>query len=234
MRLAEQLVRDLGHQVALHASAIGVGHALSHQAASAVLLAWEFPSEQDQKLRGLIEAWTRGRALKVFVLVPYPRPELERRLADRSDVVVITYDSIDTQLPAALGPLSLDPSLPVEMGRDDGHFVQRLRSRLHSASIAWEGVAQGLLNAREMHFPLTAARGQAELMKFEKLTELLDELGEVLKQAEVISGRPTPSQYEAVTAALRFAIHAASAPPYDSGRDITPLVTRLRRSRLGA
>lgn len=233
MRAAEQLVRELGHHVALHASAIGIGHALSRQTASVVLLAWGFPPEQDQKLRVLIDSWRRGRSLKVVVLVPYARPALERSL-ERGDVSVIAYDALDTQLPVALGQPSLElGSSAGDSPRDQGQFVRRLRSRLQSASMAWEGIAQGVLSPREIQFPLVAARGQAELMKFDKLIELLDELTEVLKQADVVSGRPTPSQYEAVTAALRFAIHAASAPPYDSGRDITPLVTRLRRSRLG-
>lgn len=228
-RSPEELVRELGYAVVVHPSPVGVGRALAEHDADVVLLGWELPGERDEKLVHLIESWQRTRALRVIVVSGARCAELTALLEVRRDVWVVGADVLGQELPRLL------EQAPRSLGRDgapvDGKFIHRLKSRLELVSNGWDGVAQGRTGYREIEFPLAAARGQAQLLEFRQLVLLLDEVIDVVRRGESFSGgRPTPAQYEAVTAALRFALQAMAAPPYGSDRDVTPLLERLRKS----
>jgi hypothetical protein len=118
----------------------------------------------------------------------------------------------------------------VSSGRgEQGLFATRLRRRLSEASQVWENIAQGAASHREMDFLLGAIHGQAQLLRWDKVARLIAETRNVLKDSMGESLRI--EQYEAVGAALRFCVQASAAPPYDSDRDVEPMLLRLRRTR---
>ncbi len=232
VRAAEQIARDLGHVVFTHASPVGVGGVLSRFEIDTVMFGWALSTEQDAKLQALLESWERARSLRVIILVEKRRSELVTQLSAHPDASVVTFEEIASRLPDLLGQTSREMNVaPSSSTPPAVQFVERLRSRLQAASNVWEKIAQGTATYGDMNFPLAAAQGQAELLAFRKVTELLHEVAQVVTSSKSAGGRPSPQQYDAVTAALRFSIHATTAPPYDSDRDTSPLVRRLRRSR---
>lgn len=229
VRAAETLSRDLGHLVFTHPSPVGVAGALGRYHIDVVLLGWHLGAEQDAKLLTLLESWERLRALKIVLLARSRHAELRVMLAAGHDAAVVSVESMDSELRGVLGQPSREFESVQSMWPEGSHFVHRLRARLLAATQCWEGIAQGSVNAREIEFPLVAANGQAQLLQFNRLGELIDEVTKVTRECEQ-SGRPSAEQYEAVTAALRFAIHVTMAP-YDADRDTSPILRRLRRSR---
>jgi hypothetical protein len=113
---------------------------------------------------------------------------------------------------------------------EGSQFVHRLEQRLRSAASAWEAIAQGAPRYRDVEFVVSAAHGQATTLAFVRLSLLLVEVLEVVRRAEA-RGRVTTEQYNAVAAAVRFAVQVSAAPPYDADCDVTAIVARLKSSR---
>ncbi len=226
---AHKLASELGHEVSTHPSPVGVAKVLRERSIDMVVLPWRLGAAQDQKLRSLVKSWERTRPLRVIILAE----DRERALADAvgeiNDTKVVSVGALLQELPRVLGQSSREFAAIVEERPDDNQFVERLRERLDAAARQWEGIAQRTLDPREILFPLGGALGQAEILKLDKLATLLREISAVAQACEM-SGRPTPEQYDSVTAALRFAVHAISGPPYDADSDPTNLITRLRHS----
>ncbi len=229
--LAEGVARDLGHRVFTHPSPVGVGAVLSKHDIDTVLLEWDLSKQQNAKLYTLMDSWERQRPLKLVVLVAMHLVELAKELSARPDTWVVSFDEIELRLPDVLGQTSREEQASSSSNPPASQFVERLQSRLQQASQAWESIAQGTGVHSDLNYPLAAAQGQAELLAFENLALLLDGVADVARASKVQGGRPSPAQYDAVTAALRFAIHATTAAPYDAGRDVSPLLRRLQRSR---
>jgi hypothetical protein len=224
----ENAARDLGHLIYNHASPVGVGQALAQHDADVVMFFWDQPREQDHKLKTLIESWERFRTLKTVVFSRSRANELPGVLAGAGDRTVLRPDDLQDLLATVLGQPSREFEA-VDPGPGEGsHFITRLRRRLTEASVCWEGIAQGSPSHREMDFLLGTAQGQAQLIHLDKLVALITEVRTVVRDS---SGTPRPEQYESVTAALRFSVHATLAPPYDADRDVQPMLTRLRKSR---
>lgn len=228
LEAVERAARDLGHFIYSHPSPVGVGQALAQHDADVVLLFWDQPAEQDRKLKTLIESWERFRTLKTVVFSRTRATELPSVLAGTGDRSVLSPDDLQERLSQVLGQPSREFEA-VDSGPGEGsHFIARLRRRLTEASACWEGIAQGSPNHREMDFLLGTAQGQAQLIHLDKLAALITEVRTVVRDSV---GTPRPEQYESVTAALRFSVHATMAPPYDADRDVQPMVQRLRKAR---
>lgn len=229
-RAASEAARQLGHEVFNHASPVGVGSALAQHDADVVILVWDLPAQQDHKLLSLIESWERFRPLRTLVITVQREQELRQLLSRSPNASVLPVGEIDKGLSRALGEPSREFEAVGSQRGESSRFVIRLRNRLTDAAQCWETIAQGSENFGEMEFLLAAAQGQARLIHLEKLMVLLAHIRLVIHECEERK-RPNYEQYEAIAAALSFAIFATSAPPYDADRDVQPMLERLRKSR---
>lgn len=227
---AASLVRELGHRTYRNASAVGVGTALAEHDIGVIIIGWDRPLRDSDKLTTLVHSWRRLRQVAIVIIAARSARDLAESFDPVTGVAVVEAERMDTELPSLLGQNLRDAVAAASLRPEGSQFVHRLEQRLRSAAAAWEAVAQGAPRHRDVEFVVSAAHGQATTLAFVRLSLLLVEVLEVLRRAES-RGRVTSEQYNAVAAALRFAVQVSIAPPYDADCDVSALVARLKACR---